>query len=114
MDDVTPPSQRKRIFQALSAGVGFRITDPDTITGHAKKRAYLECLEEYVTLLRDQTEVSGIQPRPIRRTNGSGGLRVQSIRAMLIRKQHELHELNLHQMALEKQYAALVEASSRI
>ncbi|KAI0722465.1 hypothetical protein C8Q76DRAFT_793517 [Earliella scabrosa] len=100
---------RKRYFNSTAVNVGFPVTDPDEITCHGKKRAFLEGLEEYVEWLEEQMRAAGLQPAimekdPVYRVPE---LRTRSTRIVLIQKQRVLRELHLKKQQLESEYAFL-------
>ncbi|KAI0713809.1 hypothetical protein C8Q76DRAFT_693612 [Earliella scabrosa] len=74
------PSLRKRYFRSTSVNVGFAVSDPDSISTHEKKRAYLDGLEEYVLWLEDQVRSTGRVPIPMRRISNYPELGTKSTR----------------------------------
>ncbi|KAI0815134.1 hypothetical protein BC629DRAFT_1588811 [Irpex lacteus] len=85
---VRPENIRKSYFRTVQDYVGFKLTDPDTITSHEKKRHSLEALEQYVVWLHEQISVVGHTPLPVERVDKyERGLNSRSIRTMLVHYQ---------------------------
>ncbi|KAK7694856.1 hypothetical protein QCA50_002044 [Cerrena zonata] len=87
-------NQRKAYFRGVAENVGFKLTDPDSITSHDKKRHNLECLERYVLWLHDQIRIVNREPVPIERFAGTpNGLNSCSIRTLLLHMQIQIRKL---------------------
>ncbi|KAI0094733.1 hypothetical protein BDY19DRAFT_914277 [Irpex rosettiformis] len=84
-----PENIRKVFFRTVQKFVGFKPTDPDTITSHEKKRHYLETLEEYVIWLHDYCDSIRHTPTPLERVDRYRELSSRSIRAMLVHYQDD-------------------------
>ncbi|KAI0704943.1 hypothetical protein BC835DRAFT_1468577 [Cytidiella melzeri] len=78
-----PENIRKSYFRAVADYVGFKPTDPDTITSHDKKRQYLETLEQYIIWLHDQIKLVGQTPMPMQRVDTCRELSSDSVRVSL-------------------------------
>ncbi|OBZ79941.1 hypothetical protein A0H81_00919 [Grifola frondosa] len=107
VSDKQPENQRKAYFRAVAESIGFRPTDPDTITSHDKKRSYLECLEEYVQWLHEQIRLVGYDPVPIERVSTYRGLNSRSVRTMLVHMQDDIRKLNMQKVQEEQNFLDL-------
>ncbi|RDX43287.1 hypothetical protein OH76DRAFT_1487979 [Lentinus brumalis] len=110
---------RRLYSRAVSARVGFTITDPDTITSHGKDRGYLECLEEYIQWLHEQIHVVGQKPPPIERISDDRIsdyrlLTGHSLRIILAYQQHTLYELNSQKTQAEVKFMELQNAMLKL
>ncbi|KAH9837099.1 uncharacterized protein C8Q71DRAFT_585337 [Rhodofomes roseus] len=102
-----PETQRKAYFRRVAEAVGFNPTDPDSITSHDKKRSYLECLEQYVQWLHEQTRLVGREPVALERVQQYRGPSSRSIRTLLVHMQDEVRELHQQMVEDERAYMDL-------
>ncbi|PSR76257.1 hypothetical protein PHLCEN_2v8574 [Hermanssonia centrifuga] len=100
-----PENQRKAYFRSVAENVGFKPTDPDTITSHDKKRHYLECLEQYVLYLHEQIRLVGSGPSQFNRVVDYRGLNSRSIR-------NESRRLHLEVREEERTYTELLKSQT--
>jgi hypothetical protein len=100
-----PSEKRARYFaasetrrRALAERVGFLPTDPcvllspvrrwrrwltshrETLSSHDKKRAYVECMEQYIEFLHQQLRLVGHEPVAMEKVESYSGLNTRSIR----------------------------------
>jgi hypothetical protein len=84
--------------RALAERVGFLPTDPcvllspvrrrrrqltshrETLSSHDKKRAYVECMEQYIEFLHQQLRLVGHEPVAMEKVESYSGLNTRSIR----------------------------------
>ncbi|KAI0688942.1 hypothetical protein C8Q76DRAFT_803390 [Earliella scabrosa] len=99
--------QRRQFFRFVSEVVGFATTDPDTLTNHAKKRRYLECLEAIVVWLCERIRSAGGIPPKMERRATDARLNVSVRRTILVLRQRELRRLNVEKIDAEQKLLTL-------
>ncbi|GBE89226.1 hypothetical protein SCP_1502340 [Sparassis crispa] len=100
-------TRRKAYFRAVADGIGFQVTDPDNITQHAKRRSYLECLEQYVPWLRERIRHAGREPVEFECISLYRGLDSVSFRTLLVHMQDEVRKLHLQTLEDERTFINL-------
>ncbi|KDR85066.1 hypothetical protein GALMADRAFT_131814 [Galerina marginata CBS 339.88] len=111
--DVRSESASKARRRAMAKSIGFIPTDPDTISSHEKKRHYLECLEQYITYLREQFDLIGATPANLERVGSYRGLTSKSIRTLLVHMENNTRRLNLRTLAEEQKFVKLRDEINR-